>query len=107
MGKLEKTQYCYLTEIRYYCNNVNMQTVIYEEIIKLQPRGVFTIPKRLREGLFDESGIARIKRLCRTLVIEPVRTLSYPVRSYTNKELKEFFELDEKETKNLKDKGLI
>ncbi len=85
-----------------------MQTTIYDEqIILLQPRGVFTVPKRLREGLFDNSGVAKIKRMGRKLVIEPVRTLSYPVRSYTDSELDEFFELDEKETKKLKTKGLI
>lgn len=84
-----------------------MQTVSYEEIIKLQPRGVFTVPKKLREGLFDDGGIAKIKRVGSRLVIEPVRTLAYPVRSYTNQELREFFELDEKETKELKAKGLI
>jgi len=85
-----------------------MQKTIYDEqIILLQPRGVFTVPKKLREGLFDSSGVARIKRMGRKLVIEPVRTLSYSVRSYTNSELDEFFELDEKETKELKTKGLI
>ena len=36
-----------------------------------------------------------------------IRTLSYPVRSYTDKELQEFFDLDERETRLLKTKGLI
>lgn len=84
-----------------------MQTVSYEEIIKLQPRGVFTLPKKLREGLFDENGLAKIVRTGRRLIIEPVSTLSYQVRSYTDKEVQEFFDLDEKETKDLKNKGLI
>ena len=84
-----------------------MQTVTYEEIIKLQPRGVFTLPKKLREGLFDENGLAKIVRTGRRLVIEPIRTLPYQVRSYTDKEVQEFFDLDEKETKDLKYKGLI
>lgn len=84
-----------------------MQIQSYEEIIKLQPKGVLTIPKKLREGLFDETGIAKIKRLGRKLVIEPVRALSYPVRSYTDKDLEDFFELDDKESKKLKAKGLI
>lgn len=84
-----------------------MQQIANEEIVKLQPKGVFTIPKKLREGLFDENGIARVKRLGRKLIIEPVRTLSYPARSYTEKDLQDFFEFDEKETKALKNKGLI
>ena len=84
-----------------------MQAISYEEIIKIQPRGVFTVPKRLRQGLFDKKGIAKIARVGRKLVIEPVRTLPYPVRSYTDQEVEEFFKLDEKESKELKAKGLI
>ena len=84
-----------------------MQTISYEEIIKIQPRGVFTVPKKLREGLFDKSGVAKIARVGRKLVIEPVRTLTYPVRSYTDSEVEEFFKLDEKESKELKAKGII
>lgn len=84
-----------------------MQTTTYETIVKLRPRGVFTVPKRLREGLFDENGIAKIKRVGRKLLIEPVKTISYPVRSYEEGELKEFFELDDEESKGLKAKGII
>jgi len=84
-----------------------MQTVIYEEIIKLQPRGVFTVPKKLRKNLFDENNLAKISRVGRKLIIEPVRTISYPVRTYTDSEIDEFFDLDAKETKSLKKKGLI
>ncbi|OGM26138.1 hypothetical protein A3D00_02845 [Candidatus Woesebacteria bacterium RIFCSPHIGHO2_02_FULL_38_9] len=84
-----------------------MQQLVREEIVRLQPKGVFTIPKKLREGLFDDFGIAKIKRVGRRLIVEPVRTLTYPVRSYTDSDLKGFFELDEKESKILKDKGLI
>jgi len=96
-----------LTEIRNYCNIGNMQIQDYEELIKLQPRGVLTVPKKMREGLFEKGGIVKMKRLGRKIIIEPVKTLSYPVRSYTDKELQEFFDLDEKETKELKAKGLI
>lgn len=84
-----------------------MQQVTYEEIIKLQPKGVLTVPKKMREGLFDDMGIAKISRQGAKLIIEPIRTLSYPVRSYGEDDLRDFFELDEKETKELKSKGLI
>ncbi len=90
-----------------FCNIENMQTQIYEEIVKLQSRGILTIPKKMREGLFDEAGIVRMKRLGRKLIIEPVKTLSYVVRSYTDREVQEFFDLDDQETKKLKTKGLI
>ena len=85
-----------------------MQQIIQEEIIKLQPRGLITIPKRFRRSLaLEENSLIKIKRDRWRLVIEPVRTLPYPVRSYTNEDLKEFVELDAKETKELKKKGLL
>lgn len=84
-----------------------MQTVIYEEIIKLQRRGVFTVPKKLRKNLFEENNLAKISRVGRKLIIEPVRTISYPVRTYTGVEINEFFDLDAKETTSLKKKSLI
>ena len=96
-----------MTEIQNYCNIENMQKPDYEELIKLQPRGVLTVPKKMRDGLFDKEGIVKMKRLGRKIIIEPVKILSYSVRSYTDKELQEFFDLDEKETKELKTKGFI
>lgn len=84
-----------------------MQVVTYEDIIKLQPRGVFTVPKKMREGVFDKNGLAKIRRIGRKLIIEPVRALPYSVRSYTDREIDEFFDLDEKETNELKERGLI
>lgn len=96
-----------MTALRNFCNIENMQIQTDEEIIKIRSRGVLTVPKKMREGLFDQGGLVKMKRLGRKLIIEPVKTLSYPVRSYTDKELQEFFDLDEKETKQLKAKGLI
>lgn len=85
-----------------------MQTVTYEDqIVQLQPRWVFTLPKNLREGFFDENRLAKISRTGRKIIIEPVRTLAYPVRSYSDNEINDFFELDDKESKELKNKGLI
>lgn len=87
---------------------VSMQATTYtDQIIQLQPRWVFTLPKSLREGFFDENRLAKISRVGRKIVIEPVRTIPYPVRSYTENEVDEFFELDAKESKELKIKGLI
>jgi len=95
-----------LTEIRSFCNIEYMQ--VLEEIIKVQNKGVVTIPKSLREAVgLEENSLARIKREKGRLVVEPVRTLPYPVRSYKDSELKEFFELDEKETKKLEVQGLL
>lgn len=74
-----------------------------EQIIQFQPKGLVTIPKRLREAVgLGERAIARIKQERGRLIIEPVRTLPYPVRSYTNSEIKEFIELDRQESSQLK-----
>ena len=56
---------------------------------------------RIRLG-FEESQLARIKSEKGRLIIEPVKTIPYQVRSYSDKEIKEFLEEDEKETKELK-----
>ncbi len=87
---------------------VNMQTTTYtDQIVQLQPRWVFTLPKNLREGFFDDNRLAKISRVGRKIIIEPVRTLSYSVRSYSDNEVDDFFNLDEKDSKKLKAKGLI
>ncbi|OGM14452.1 hypothetical protein A3D84_04020 [Candidatus Woesebacteria bacterium RIFCSPHIGHO2_02_FULL_42_20] len=83
-----------------------MQT-IQEQIVKIQPKGLITIPKAFRKALFEENGLARVTKLKRAIVIEPVRTLPYPVRSYTDREIEEFVQLDKDETKILKAKGLL
>lgn len=85
-----------------------MQKLISEEIVKIQPKGLITIPVNLRKELgFDESGLARVKKEKGRLIVEPVRTLPYPVRAYTKEEIKEFIKLDRKEAKGLKKKGLL
>ena len=85
-----------------------MQTFIQEEIAKLQPRGILTIPKKFRLQLgLDSNSIIKIRKDGYRLIIEPVKTLSYPIRSYNEKEIKEFIDLDKKETQALKEKGLL
>ena len=85
-----------------------MQQVSQEEIVKIQPKGLITIPKKFRQQLgFEENNLVRMKEEKGRLVMETVRTLPYPVRSYTKDEIVEFIELDKKETKVLKRKGLI
>lgn len=79
-----------------------------EELVKLQTKGLITIPKKMRQILkLEEKGIVKLKLEKGRLVIEPVSTLTYSVRSYTKEEIKEFLALDEKETKELKKKGLL
>ena len=85
-----------------------MQQIIIEELIKLQPKGLLTIPKKFRTDLnFEENGIVRIKKEGGRLILEPVRTLPYPVRTYSKTEIKEFIDLDDAETKTLKKKSLL
>lgn len=85
-----------------------MQQIIQEEIIKIQPRGLLTIPKKFRQSLnLEKNSLVRIRKDKWRLVIEPVRTLPYPVRSYSNEDIEEFLKLDVQETKRLKGKGLL
>ena len=80
-----------------------MQTTPFEDIVKLQPKGLITIPKKIRDSVgIAERGLLRIRADRGKITIEPVRTLPYPVRSYTDKELAEFIALDEKEGKELR-----
>lgn len=84
------------------------QFIAQEEIIKLQPKGLITIPKKFRDELgFAENTLIRVRKEKDRLVMEPVRALPYKVRSYTNEEIEEFFKLDEEESKELKKKKLL
>ena len=84
-----------------------MQQIITEDIFKLQPKLLLTLPRRLREGIFEENGYVRVKKVKGRLILEPVRILSYPVRRYTEEEVNNFFALDEEDSKKLRKKGLI
>lgn len=84
-----------------------MQQLIIEEIVKLQPKWLLTLPSTLRQGLFEDKGYVRVIKNKGRLILEPVRMLTYPVRSYTDEEVNEFFNLDDQESKQLKAKKLI
>jgi bifunctional DNA-binding transcriptional regulator/antitoxin component of YhaV-PrlF toxin-antitoxin module len=85
-----------------------MQRLPVDEIVKMQPKGLLTIPKPIREKYgFSENALVRIKARIGKIYLEPVRTLPYPVRSYTDRELEEFFEFDKQLTGKLKDKKLL
>lgn len=80
----------------------------FEEYVKVQSKGLITIPKKLRRQLaIDEQSIVKIKREGKRLTIEPVRTITYPVRTYTKEEIKEFLANDAMQTRELKKKGLL
>lgn len=84
-----------------------MQT-LFEDIIKIQPKGLLTIPKKMRIKVgMEEDSLVRITEERGRIVIEPVYTLSYPVRRYTKEDIREFIKLDQKESKSLKKKGLL
>lgn len=78
-----------------------------EEIVKMQPRGYLTIPSKFRQDWNLTDGLIRITKKQSSLVLEPIRVLPYPVRSYTDLEIKEFLAEDAKESKELKTKNLI
>jgi len=85
-----------------------MQQLIQDEIVKIQSKGLVTLPKKLRQKIgLEKDSLVRVKEEKGRLVIEPVRTLPYLVRSYKEEEVKEFLEFDKEQTKDLKKKGLL
>ena len=77
-------------------------------IVKIQDKGLITIPKPYRDKLgLKKNELVRVKKNRGRIIIEPIRILPYPVRSYTDSEIKKFLKLDEKESKKLKAKGLL
>lgn len=86
-----------------------MQQIIpREEIVRILPKGLMTIPISLRRkfGLKD-NGLIKLVEDKGRLIMVPVFTLPYPVRSYTDTEVKEFIKEDRRESKVLKKKGLF
>lgn len=79
-----------------------MQQAISEEIIKLQAKGVLTIPKNLRKNFMEDNSLVRIKKKRGKIIIEPVQALPYPVRKYTDNDIEEFISLDNKETNEMR-----
>lgn len=74
----------------------------------MQTKGNITIPKSVRVAMgLTKNSLVRMKVDKGRLIMESVRTLPYPVRSYTPSEVEAFFKLDEKETKKLKAKGIL
>lgn len=85
-----------------------MQILPFEEIVKLQPKGLLTIPQKFRKALsLNGNDLVRIRNVKGRLILEPVRTIPYPVRSYTDTELDEFLTLDKEESVKLRKKGLL
>jgi bifunctional DNA-binding transcriptional regulator/antitoxin component of YhaV-PrlF toxin-antitoxin module len=76
-------------------------------LVQLQPRGYLTIPIAFRRDWNLTDGLVRITKNESQLIIEPVRVLPYPVRSYTPAEVKEFLAEDAQETQQLKTQGFV
>lgn len=85
-----------------------MQQLTQDEIVKIQSKGLITIPKKIRENLgLDETSLLRVREEKGRIVVEPLRTLPYPIRRYTGDEIKNFIEFDKHETKLLRRKGML
>lgn len=85
-----------------------MQITNLQQLVRIQAKGLITLPKKFRQDLgLQENQLARIKKIKGRLIIEPVRILPYPTRSYTDQDLTEFLKLDRRETKQLKKKRLL
>ena len=71
-----------------------MQTTT-QDIIKILPKGLITIPKKWRQALgFEENSLARMRKEGNKLILEPVNVVSYPLRDYSKEEIEEFIKAD-------------
>lgn len=72
-------------------------------LVTPQPRGQITLPKRFRDKLGIRPGIpVKVFEDGLGVKVEPMRVISYPVRSYSDQEVKGFFDLDDKESQKVK-----
>lgn len=70
-----------------------MQT--YRNLVKILPKGLVTIPKKLRQEIgLGENSLARITKEGKKLILEPVDIISYPLREYSVDEIRQFIKDD-------------
>jgi len=82
-----------------------MKSTVTNQYIKLQPKGLITIPKKMRDQLkLTDQSVLRISRQGQQLILEPVTILDYPVRQYTDQEVQEYLNYDRLETKKHRQK---
>lgn len=87
---------------------MQVQIGTFEQMVRIQNKGLVTIPKILRDSVgLNENDLVRVRGSKGRIILEPVRVLPYQVRSYTNANLDSFFELDKKESEGLRKKGLL
>ncbi len=72
-----------------------LQPTVQDEVwIKILPKGLITLPKKMRERLDIKAGdIAKVKILGKTIVIKPREVIEY--RLFTNKEIKQWVKDDQ------------
>lgn len=64
-------------------------------LVKILPKGLVTIPKKLRQDVgLEENSLARIKKEGKRLILEPVNIVSYPLRDYSVEEINKFIKED-------------
>jgi AbrB family looped-hinge helix DNA binding protein len=81
---------------------------IQQDIVKVQKKGLITIPNAFRENLGLEPGsLARITKVKGRLLVEQLTTPPYKVRSYKESEIKDCLALDKKESEELRSKGIF
>lgn len=69
--------------------------ILTEDVVKILPKGLITIPKQWRQELgFEENGLARLRRLGNRLILEPVNVVSYRLRNYSKEEIEQFIKED-------------
>lgn len=80
-----------------------MQIQPQEIFARLQAKGLITIPKKFRKEIgLEKNSLICVKKQKNRLILEPVKTIAYPLRTYTKKEIETFLAFDAQQTKELK-----
>lgn len=67
-----------------------------QDIVKILPKGLITIPKKWRKDLgFEENGLARLQKKGKRLILEPVNIIAHSLRDYSKKEIRQFVKEDQ------------
>lgn len=71
-----------------------------QTLVRLQPKGLITIPKKIRDAAgFVENSHLNISFQNGKVTLEPIRSYSYPIRSYTDEEIAQFLKDDKLDPK--------
>ena len=81
-------------KVRKLEQSMQMQLGTYGQVVRVQKKGLVTIPKSLRDYIgLNVNDFVKVKKNKGRIILEPVRVLPYQVRSYADSDLSSFLSL--------------